>query len=115
MSSVLEGTVTGLNVRGLNPPVDELMRNKVKACDGGYVCMICGKRNGRVDSMRRHMRDLHLSTNEDYHCPACNKYFKNRACIYNHVKAHHRDWEGVNYDKFRVHSLPRPMPLNDVY
>ena len=97
---------------GLQPPtVDELIQSKVKACDGGFVCMICGSRNRRSDSMRRHMREIHLSTDEDYHCPPCNKYFKNKTNIYTHIKSNHKDWKGVNYEYFRVNSLPRPMPL----
>ena len=107
IASASEGNLTGLHP----PSVDDLMQSKVKACDGRFVCMICGKSNGRSDSMRRHMRDLHLSTDEDYHCPPCNKYFKNRQSIYSHIRSNHKDWKGIDYEYFRVNSLPRPMPL----
>ena len=97
---------------GLKPPtVDELMQSKVKSTANTFVCIICGKSNTRSDSMRRHMREIHLSSDEDYHCPPCNKYFKNRQNIYNHIRKYHKDWNGVNYEYFRVNSLPRPMSL----
>ena len=103
-----------LNIKGTNSPLDELLSSQVEALDGRYVCLICGKKSSRSDSIRRHMREIHLSSDQDYHCPPCNKYFKNRRNIYNHIKAHHRSWNGVNYDKFRVNSKPRPTLLQDI-
>ena len=52
--------VRRFNIRGIDPPLDDLMRKYVEAREGRFVCNICGKSNGRPDSMRRHMRDLHL-------------------------------------------------------
>ena len=52
--------VRRFNIRGIDPPLDDLMRKHVEAREGRFVCNICGKSNGRPDSMRRHMRDLHL-------------------------------------------------------
>ena len=78
------------------------MKSKVRAHDGGFICLVCGK--WLVAQMRRHMRQLHLSSDKDYFCPPCDKYFKNRMSIYNHVKINHKDWQGVNYDDFAVKS-----------
>ena len=52
------------------------------------------------------MREIHVSSaiGVGYHCPPCDKYFKNRMSIYNHVKMSHKDWQGVNYDDFAVKS-----------
>ena len=52
------------------------MDSQMQACINGFVCMICGKCMSRPDTMRRHMKDIHNSSDTDYHCPACNKYFK---------------------------------------
>ena len=86
--------------------VDDLMMlNKVQACDGGFVCMICDERlsSSRV---RAHMRDIHLSSDGDFHCPPwyCDRYFKNRKGIYDHIRKWHKDWKSVNYDDFAVNS-----------
>ena len=39
-----------------------------------------------------------------YHCPTCDKYFRNRMGIYNHIRKKHKDWKGVDYDSFAVKS-----------
>ena len=80
---------------------DDLMQHYVQACDRGSICMICGKRL-KDRNMRRHMREIHLSSDEKYYCRPCNKHFKNRQCIYAHVTRNHKDWKGVNYDSFAV-------------
>ena len=82
--------------------VDDLMQSKVEACDGGFVCMLCGKFNKRRDHMRRHIREIHLSLDGVYQCPSCGKYFKNRTAIYSHVHKLHKEWKGVNYDNLFV-------------
>ena len=78
------------------------MKSKVRACDGGFICLVCGK--WLVAQMRRHMRQLHLSSNKDYFCPPRDKYFKNQMSIYSPVKSIFKDWQGVNYDSFAVKS-----------
>ena len=82
--------------------MDDLMQSEVEACDGGFVCMICGKINKHSNSMKRHMPEIHLSLDNAYKCPTCDKYFKNPTGIYNHIKNKHKEWKGVNYDKFVV-------------
>ena len=88
-----------LGLEGLT--LDDLMRDHLRACgNGAFVCMICGKRMST--QIRRHMRNQHLTSGTDYHCPPCDKFFKNRANIYNHIRVCHKDWHGVNYDDFSV-------------
>ena len=82
--------------------VDDLMKSHVKTCDGGYVCLICGKQ--MYTQIRRHLREIHLSSDNDYYCPECNKYFKNRQCIYAHVTKTHKDWMSINYNSLAVKS-----------
>ena len=82
--------------------VDDLIHSKVQAQEDGSICMICYKKIKRSADMRRHMRDIHLSSNDDYHCPPCNKYFKARNNIYVHIRHCHKDWKHVNYDSFAV-------------
>ena len=83
--------------------VDELMHRQ--ACDGDLICMTCGKQLGyQLAHMKRHLRDIHLSSDKDYYCPPCDKHFKNRGCIYFHIRTNHKDWKGVDYDSFAVKS-----------
>ena len=94
-----------LFILGLQPlTVDDLMAGKVQACDSGFICMICGTSVKRSPHMRRHMREIHLSSGEDYYCPPCDMYFKNQQRIYKHVTKQHKGWKGVNYDNFFVKS-----------
>ena len=83
--------------------VDELMRHYVQICDDGSICLVCGKKLGSV-SMKRHMREMHLSSGKDYYCPTCEEFFKNRSIMYNHIyKKHGR--KGVNLDTFAVKKI----------
>ena len=69
-------TETGLIVDGEHTlSVDELMRDYVKICKGGSdsICLVCGKKLGSV-SMKRHMREIHLTSGRDYHCPTCDEF-----------------------------------------
>ena len=90
--------------------VDELMEHYVRACDGGSICLVCGKRlraskrGVLASNMRRHMREIHLSSDEDYYCPPCAKYFKNKSSMRDHIRRKHSDWKGVDYDSFAVKS-----------
>ena len=82
--------------------LDDLMQHYVRACDGGSVCLVCGKK--LFSQVKRHMRDIHLSIDRAYHCPTCDKYFKNRMNMYNHIRNQHKDWKGINCDSFAVKS-----------
>ena len=79
------------------------MHNSTKSYKGGYICLICEKRfSSDTGNMKRHMREIHLSSEDDYKCPPCNKYFKNRQNIYYHIRRCHKDWKMINYEIFSV-------------
>ena len=82
--------------------VDEMLQNYVRPCDGGSICLICGKKLS--SQLRRHMKDVHLSFEGAYYCPACDQKFKNRTNMYMHIRRNHKDWKGVNAADFAVES-----------
>ena len=83
--------------------VEGLMQSKIQACDGGFICLICGTSNKQHSSIRRHMREIHLDRR--YRCPSCDKYFKNQRYMKNHVTINHKDWMvDVDYDSLVVKS-----------
>ena len=81
--------------------VDDLMKSHViKMDEGGHMCLICGKQMSA--QIRRHLREIHLSSDKEYYCPDCNKYFKNRQLIYQHVTKTHKDWMSRDYKSLAV-------------
>ena len=52
-----------------------------------------------LTSIKRHLREMHLSSDKEYYCPQCNKYFKTQQGIYQHVRNVHKNMEKINYDK----------------
>ena len=48
------------------------------------------------------MRDIHLSSDGAYQCTPCDKDFKNRKGIRDHIRRRHYNWEDVNYDDYAV-------------
>ena len=82
--------------------VDKLIQSHVQPCDGGFICMICGRRISHFVNMRRHVREVHLSSAAEYRCPPCDKDFRNRTAIYDHIRKHHPEWKGVDYARFKV-------------
>ena len=93
--------------------VDELMQSKVQVTGDGFTCTICGSCIKYSYTMKRHMQNIHLSSAKDYYCPSCNKYFKNRGQIYNHVYYIHKEWmkgfskgkPSICYDNFASKSF----------
>ena len=82
--------------------LDDLMQHYVRACDGGSICLVCGKKLS--SHVRRHMREIHLSSDDDNYCPICDKHLKNKSCMYVHILRNHKDWKGVDCDSFAVKS-----------
>ena len=89
--------------------MEELLQSHVLPCDGGFICMMkswrganCGRRIAKMVNMRRHVREVHLSSGAEYRCPSCEKHFRNRTAIYDHVRKHHPEWKGVDYARFKV-------------
>ena len=76
--------------------VDDLMRSSAHFKDGRFRCIICDASFRRKDHTRRHMRNIHLSSSEDYQCPPCKKFMKNRDAMYNHVRLVHRGGNVIN-------------------
>ena len=86
----------------MDQELQTLMATKVEKCDYGHVCLICSKAIKGKQEIKRHMKNQHLSSGPVYHCPPCDKYFKNRANIYMHIRQSHKDWHGINYDNFAI-------------
>ena len=84
--------------------VDDLMQSSAQLYHGRFKCMICEKQLSQKKHMRRHMRNIHLSSPRDYQCPWCKKYLKNKTIIYKHVRFFHKDKSGINYNRFIVKS-----------
>ena len=83
--------------------VDDVMKSKVKSCDGVYACQLCGSITKHWSTIRRHVREVHLSSDKSYCCPPpCNKYYKNRRGLYQHFQSQHKDWKGIDYNTFAV-------------
>ena len=74
-----------------NLSFDDLMQSQVQASDSGFMCLICGTNVGHKRSIRRHMREVHITSEEQYHCPSCNKYYKNRRGLSSHMTSHGLD------------------------
>ena len=78
--------------------VDELVKMYAQSCDGGSICLICGKK--LVSSMKRHMREVHHLSGNRYYCPTCDKFYKNRSAMYDHIRRKHEEWKDVDLDSF---------------
>ena len=101
ISSSLFNTEPGIIVDGDHTlTVDELVKTYAQSCDGGSICLICGKK--LVTHMKRHMREVHHLSCDRYYCPTCDKFFKNRSVMYHHIRRKHDEWKGVDLDSFVV-------------
>ena len=87
-----------------NAELDALMATKVKQCDVGFACILCGKTIKRKNNMKSHLRDAHMKPRV-YRCPPCNKTLTNRSFAM-HISVHHRDWHGIDYESFRIYDEP---------
>lgn len=87
------------------------MKTKVETLEEGLVCLICKKTFTKPCSVRRHMIDIHINSNEKYLCPVCNKIKQNKNNFMSHfTRAHHV--RNINYDMCKVHVNPDPLALN---
>ncbi|XP_068589617.1 zinc finger protein 79-like [Cebidichthys violaceus] len=70
---------------GLNDgvPVDDVKCNVAKK---SFICCECGRKFGRKDSLRRHMR-FHTGE-KPYSCSACGKGFSQRPNLIRHMRCH---------------------------
>ena len=81
--------------------LETLMATKSKPCAMGFACLICGRSIKERKNMRAHMRNQHM-TPQKYSCPTCNQIFEKYMAFYVHVRKHHPNWQGIDYESFRV-------------
>ena len=81
--------------------LETLMSTKVRHCDFGFACLLCGSSIKEKKNMRTHMRDRHMKPRQ-YRCDPCNQIFLNRA-FYKHISKHHPNWHGIDFESFRVY------------
>ena len=82
--------------------VDDLMKSKVQECEGGFLCLICWKSMKYSGNMRVHLREKHIVSLVNYHCPPCDKIFNSKRKMKAHVDYKHKNWRGVNIETFAV-------------
>ena len=76
------------------------MSTKVKLCDKGFACLLCGQTIKAKQNMKNHLRDIHMKPRQ-YKCPPCDKFFTNRSFV-QHIYKLHPDWHGIDYESFRI-------------
>lgn len=57
-----------------------------------YVCTDCGKKYKWLDSLKRHQRVDCGNKEKKFSCHACDRKFKYRYELRNHITAHHGGW-----------------------
>lgn len=62
-----------------------------------YVCTDCGKKYKWLDSLKRHQRVDCGNKEKKFSCHVCDRKFKYRYELRNHISAHHRGWLSYPY------------------
>lgn len=57
-----------------------------------YICTDCGKKYKWLDSLKRHQRVDCGNKEKKFSCHVCDRKFKYRYELRNHISAHHRGW-----------------------
>lgn len=57
-----------------------------------YVCTDCGKKYKWLDSLKRHQRVDCGNKEKKFSCHVCERKFKYRYELRNHISAHHNGW-----------------------
>lgn len=68
--------------------------------DKGSLCLLCCKTIVRQRNVRLHFLDSHQAT-QAFKCPACLKSYRTKNSFRVHVYRIHKDWKGVDYEKFK--------------
>jgi len=59
-----------------------------KGSDGGYICVICGKRGRDNYAIKKHLEGKHDIT-PGYTCPICNLFCRTSSVLEYHRKIYH--------------------------
>jgi len=78
-----QGTV-GANYDGNKDVESQLAKHA-----DGFVCLICGRVSARKDNIKKHIESVHIE-DEPKQCGFCEKKFKNKNSLQNHVSVIHR-------------------------
>ena len=92
---------TGFSTLPVDLQLQHYMENQVSEVEGGFLCLVCGRKISRKNHMRRHIRDQHISA-EKYLCPVCHKIANNKNSIYSHMKQMHGNTKSINYAKHLI-------------
>lgn len=87
--------------------LNSMMKTQVQKLTNGFMCLICGRIIGRLDHMRRHLKEQHMKP-EYFRCPPCNQVFINRL-FYDHIRKAHPTWKDIDYNRYRL----TEVELND--
>ena len=79
------------------------MSTKVRQCNFGFACLLCGTSIKERKNMRSHMRVRHMKPRQ-YRCDLCNQIFLNRA-FQRHIAKHHPTWVGIDIESFLINWL----------
>jgi len=71
------------------------MMDQSQSKDENY-CYECNKIFKAASSYRRHKRDYHNNSTEQFECELCNKVFRNKGLLINHKSEKHREFAIAN-------------------
>ncbi len=58
---------------------------------GGFECLICGQVVKYKSGMKRHLEEQHINCGIPNICPICQRSYKTKSSLYDHMKTLHRD------------------------
>jgi hypothetical protein len=80
--------------------LETLASTHLRACESGFICLLCGIPIKRKDNAKAHLAEKHM-TPRQYRCPPYGKVF-NRRRFRHHVTTVHPKWGGIEYKTFLV-------------
>lgn len=93
----MEGNAQNYNVIVVNnsegiEELDRKIENIMERSDGGYLCILCGKRTKDKPKMRGHIEAYHIK-GFTHECKICGRSYKSRASLQVHNSTSHRKVE----------------------